>query len=262
MRNIGLVLAYDGTEYAGFQVQPNGITVQAVLEAAIAAVTGEPGAKLAAVAGRTDAGVHARGQVVNFRTAARIPADRIPLALNTRLPPSVRCLAAWEAPPEFHARFAARRKTYSYTIDNAPVPDPLRRLRAYHCPHPLDVAAMAAAAQLLVGRHDFAAFRASGGAAKTSVRSVSACTVTATPRAWALPGGVPLAPATHRDVVLRISADGFLYNMVRIIAGTLLEVGLGKRTAADVQRALDEPRRSNAGKTLPPVGLCLEHVEY
>lgn len=246
LRNIGLVLAYDGTDFAGFQVQPNGTAVQAVLEAAIAAVTGEPGAKIAAASGRTDAGVHARGQVVNFRTAARIPTDRVALALNTHLPPTVRCLRAWDPPEDFHARFHARSKTYTYTIDNGVIYDPLRRLYAYHYPHPLDAGAMAIAAALLVGRHDFAAFRASGGSAKTSTRTVTACTVTAQPP----------------QLILRISADGFLYNMVRIIAGTLLEVGAGKRSLQDVRRALQEPRRSNAGKTLPPVGLCLEHVEY
>lgn len=263
MRNIGLVLQYDGTRYSGFQLQRNGVSVQAVLEEAIRAVTGNPEAKISAAAGRTDAGVHARGQVVNFHTDSAVPAERFHLALNIKLPPDVRAIRAWDAPPEFHARFSAIAKTYTYTIDNGPVPSALRRPHAYHWAPALNIDAMQEAACELVGEHDFAAFRASGGAAKTSVRHMLACSVSAVLEPSGLPllSGAPLA-GDHRFVALRLTANGFLYNMVRIIAGTLLEVGAGKRTVADVAMALVKPVRANAGVTLPPGGLCLEQVDY
>lgn len=246
VRSIKLILAYDGTAYAGFQRQPNGVTVQQRLEEALRAVTGEPDLRIASAAGRTDAGVHARGQVVHVRTGATIPVDRWPAALNSRLPEDIAVVGAEAVPPDFHARYWAREKRYRYTFHVSPYPAPLIRHFAYHWHRPLDLAAMRRAADLLVGRHDFAAFRASGGSAKTSVRTVTRLSLT--------PQGTLL--------FLDVAADGFLYNMVRIIAGTLLEVGAGRRTIAHVAQALKTGDRRLAGRTLPPHGLCLEEVVY
>lgn len=246
MQTIKLTLQYDGTGYAGFQRQPNGVTVQEKLEEALRTLTGDPGLKIGAAAGRTDAGVHARGQVVHFRTASRIPLDRWPLALNQQLPADIRAFAAEAVPEEFHARYWAVQKRYRYCIENAVVQSPLSRLYAFHWTRALDLAAMRQAGLLLVGRHDFAAFRSTGGSAQTSVRTVTALAVT------------DAAPFVFVDV----EADGFLYNMVRIIAGTLLEVGSGRRSLADVAQALATGDRTFAGKTLPPHGLSLERVTY
>lgn len=244
MRNLKLTLEYDGTDYSGFQRQPNGITIQEVLEDAVREVTGETVHILGA--GRTDAGVHARGQVVNFASASRIPAERLPYALNTRLPQDIVVISAEEAAPDFHARFSARSKVYRYTIENRPFPSPFSARYAYHWAGPLDLEAIGAGAAHLVGRHDFAAFRATGGAAKTSVRTIHRMEVT-----------------REGDLIHLIAeADGFLYNMVRIIAGTLLEVGHRKVTPGDVTRIRASLDRTQAGKTLPGRGLCLMEVKY
>lgn len=246
MGTIKLTLQYDGTGYAGFQRQPNGVTIQERLEEALRAVAGEPDLRIGAAAGRTDAGVHARGQVVHFQTDSRIPPDRWPYALNQHLPPDIVAVGAEVVPDGFHARYWARSKRYRYTVECAPFPSPLSRLYAYHWNRPLDVRRMREAAQLLAGRHDFAAFRSAGGAAKTSVRTISLLRVS------------EAAPFLLMDV----AADGFLYNMVRIIAGTLIEVGAGRRSLEEVRRALETGDRRFAGRTLPPHGLCLEAVEY
>ncbi|MFO7171971.1 MAG: tRNA pseudouridine(38-40) synthase TruA [Bacillota bacterium] len=250
MRNIKLLLQYDGTDYVGWAPQPNGVSIAQRLLEAIRATTGETPRLYAA--GRTDAGVHARGQVVNFHTESRIPVDRFPYALNSRLPPDIQVVGAWEVPPEFHAQFHARRKLYSYTIDNSPFPSPLLRRYAAWEPQPLDVEAMRAAARILEGRHDFAAFRSTGGSARTTVRTLFRLEVLEPP-----PG-----PAVGRLLRIEAEGDGFLYNMVRILAGTLMEVGLGKRTLDQVREALATGRRELAGKTAPARGLCLERVWY
>jgi tRNA pseudouridine38-40 synthase len=243
---VKLTLQYDGTRYAGFQRQPNGVTVQEKLEEALRAVTGDPVLKIGAASGRTDAGVHARGQVVHFRTDSRIPLDRWPFALNQQLPDDIVAFGAERVPDDFHARYWAVEKRYRYTIEHAVFQSPMTRLYAFHWPKGLDCAAMSQAARLIEGRHDFAAFRSTGGAAQTSVRTVT---------------GLQVTPAGSL-VYIDVSADGFLYNMVRIIAGTLLEVGAGRRTLDDVARALTTDERKWAGKTLPAHGLCLEHVTY
>lgn len=250
-RNIKLVLHYDGTDLHGFQRQKGQISVQEALEAAIRQVTGEP--PVLAAAGRTDAGVHALGQVVSFRTSSTLPVDRIPWALNAHLPEALVVQDAVEAPLDFHARFSAHAKTYRYSIQNARFPAPLVSRYAYLWREPLDVESMDRAAAHLVGRHDFAAFRATGSSAKTTVRTIRACRVEALPLE-----GTP----EGRLVSIWVEADGFLYNMVRIIAGTLLEVGAGRRSPEDVARALVSGRREDAGKTLPPHGLCLVRVDY
>lgn len=246
MRTIKLTLQYDGTAYAGFQRQPNGVTVQAKLEDALRRLGDDPARKLGAAAGRTDAGVHARGQVVHFRSDDTIPLDRWPHALNQHLPEDIVAFAAEQVPDDFHARYWALSKHYRYTIDTGPFPTPLARRYAYHWGRPLDQALMHQAASLLIGTCDFAAFRSTGGSAKTSVRTVSRLALT-----WDTP-----------FLFIDIEADGFLYNMVRIIAGTLLEVGAGRLTPADVAAALRTGDRLKAGRTLPPQGLCLEAVRY
>lgn len=246
MRCIKLTIAYDGTAYAGFQRQPNGVAVQQRLEEALRAVTGDPEMRIGAAAGRTDAGVHARGQVVHLHTQSAIPIERWPYALNSRLPDDIVVTGAEVVPEGFHARYWALEKRYRYTFDLSPFPSPMNRLYAYHWYRPLDLAAMRQAAGLLVGQHDFAAFRSTGGAAKTSTRSITQLQLT------------EAAPLLYMDV----AADGFLYNMVRIIAGTLLEVGAGRRSLTDVAGALRTGDRRLAGRTLPPHGLCLEAVAY
>ena len=250
-RNVRLLVQYDGTDLHGFQRQKGDLSVQEALERAIRQVTGEE--PLLAAAGRTDAGVHALGQVVTFRTAARLPLERLPWALNAHLPPAIVVQSAAEVPPDFHARFSAHAKTYRYAIQNSRFPVPLLGRYAYLWREPLDVAAMREAARHLVGRHDFAGFRATGSSARTSVRSVLDCRVEAEP----LEG-----TADGRLVTIWITADGFLYNMVRIVAGTLLEVGTGRRPPDDLPAILASRRRDEAGKTLPPHGLCLVQVDY
>ena len=250
-RNIKLVIQYDGTGLHGFQRQKGDLSIQEALERAIREVTGKPA--VLAAAGRTDAGVHALGQVVSFRSASALPLDRFPWALNAHLPPGIVVQEAREVPPDFHARFSARSKAYRYTIQNAHFPVPLMSRCAYLWREPLDVAAMDQAARRLEGRHDFAAFRATGSSAKTSVRTVLRCRVEAEP----LTG-----TANGRLVQVWVEADGFLYNMVRIIAGTLLEVGAGRRDPEDVVKALTSGDRALAGRTLPPQGLCLMAVHY
>lgn len=247
MRNIKLILAYDGTNYSGFQKQSgSGLhTVQERLEEALAALAHT--AISVVGAGRTDAGVHARGQVVSFRTGTwTIPTGRIVPALNSVLPPDIAALAAREVPPEFHARYSARAKTYTYTIHNGPVRSPFHRLYAHHLPHPLDERRMTEAARFLVGEHDFSSFQAAGRTVQSAVRTVFACDV-----------------ARDGDLVrLTVRGSGFLYKMVRAIAGTLIEVGCGRRRPEEVAEILAARDRSLAGPTAPPQGLCLESVEY
>lgn len=244
-RNIALRVEYDGTRYAGFQRQRRSQrSIQAELEDAIEAMSGA--ACRVAAAGRTDAGVHARGQVVAFRTRLRLAVDRIPYALNARLPDDIVVQEAWEVGPEFHPRRDARSKVYRYTIHNGPFVSPFWRLYAYRWPHPLDLGRMRQGAQALVGKHDFRAFRASGSSVRTTVRTLLRCEVEAEP------------PLIH----VTAEGDGFLYNMVRIIAGTLLEVGAGRRDLAAIHRALQSGRREDAGRTLPAHGLCLMEVRF
>lgn len=247
VRNIKLILAYDGTNYNGFQKQSGtGLpTVQDRLEEALAVLAHMPVPVVGA--GRTDAGVHARGQVVSFHTGDwTIPTDRIVPALNSVLPPDIAALAAEEAPPDFHARYSARAKTYTYTIYNNPVRSPFHRLYAYHLPYLLDERRMAEAARFLVGEHDFSSFQAAGRPVQSAVRTLFTCDVV-------------------RDghlVRLTVRGSGFLYKMVRAIAGTLIEVGCGRRRPEEVAEILAARDRSLAGPTAPPHGLCLESVEY
>lgn len=247
MRNVKLVLAYDGTNYHGFQKQRGTglLTIQEVLEKCLRRLAGRE-IKVTGAA-RTDAGVHAQGQVVNFDAGGwNIPVARIPLALNGILPEDVVVIHAEEAPPGFHARFSARAKTYRYTIYNARIPSPFWRLYSHFEPRPLNLEAMAAAAEYLRGKHDFASFQAAGASTKTTVRTLFEAAV-----------------ARSEEVVfLTFRGDGFLYNMVRIMTGTLLEIGLGKFPPEEIKAILDAGERARAGPTVPARGLCLVNVEY
>jgi len=245
-RNVKLVVQYDGTAYAGFQRQKGFPTVQEELEKALAACCGEPVRVIGA--GRTDAGVHARGQVVNFFTRGTIPTERIPWALAALLPEDIVVIQAEEVPPCFHARFSARGKVYSYSFWVAPFPSPFWRRYALHVRAPLDREAMERAAATLLGRHDFRAFRGEGSTVRSTVRTLRRLAVQ----------DVPDTPLLR----LVAEADGFLYHMMRTLAGTLLEVGRGRIPPEQVGEALRAGDRTLAGPTLPPHGLCLEQVLY
>jgi len=243
-RRIALKLSYDGTRYAGWQRQHNALSVQQVVEGALYRLLGE--AVAVTGASRTDAGVHARGQMVHFDTAASVPPDRYAYALNPFLPPDVRVMASAAVPGDFHARFMARGKTYRYHIDNAPHADALTANRAWHVFHPLDMAAIQGAADALMGTHDFTAFAAAGGTHKTARRTV-------TQARW-----------SRQDNLLtfEIAGNAFLYNMVRIIVGTLVYVGMGKIPPETIAHMLATHRRTDGGPTAPPQGLVLWAVRY
>ncbi len=245
-RNIVLKVAYDGTAYHGFQRQtPPVIAVQNVLEEKLQVVFGDS-IELAA-SGRTDAGVHARGQVVNFFTNGRIPVDRIVRAVNSLLPSDIVVLAAAEADFDFSARHSAKSKTYLYRIQQGEVSDPFSARYAWYVRRPLDREAMAEALRMILGTHDFSAFRASGGAPMSPVRTMYEAV---------------LAEEPHGILVCRIHGSGFLYHMVRNIIGTLVRVGLGDLAPADFQRIMESRDRTQAAATAPACGLFLEQVEY
>ena len=248
MRTIKLILAYDGTAYAGWQVQSGQRTVQETLEAVLAKVTGQTVRVLAS--GRTDAGVHAWGQVVAFRTESRLAPEVLRRALNAELPRDIAVLEAAEVPEGFHATLDARRKRYRYVIDNGPVRDVFRRRYAWHYPAPLDAAAMDRAARCLAGTHDFSSFQSSGSERKTSVRTVFDARVR---RGEGAESGL---------ILIEIEADGFLYKMVRAIVGSLVRIGRGARPESWLAEVLAAGDRRAAGPTAPPHGLFLVDVEY
>lgn len=243
-RRILLTVEYDGTAYAGWQRQTNGLAVQQVLEEALSRACG---ARIVITgASRTDAGVHARGQAAHFDTDCAIPPEKYPFVLNTMLPRDIRVQTGREVPQGFHARFMTCGKEYTYRIDNSRHGSALRRLTHAHVPVPLDETRMARAAAQLLGRHDFAAFQASGGTAKTTVRTIDRAEVTRL-------GDV---------ITLSVHGDAFLYNMVRIIAGTLIEIGQGRRREDAFAVAVRSLNRLDLGPTAPPHGLELTRVEY
>jgi len=243
-----LTVSYDGTNYAGWQRQENAAAVQQRVEEALGLLLG--GKITVRAASRTDAGVHALGQRASFFVPLlKIPVEKLPQVLNSFLPSDISVTAALVVPDEFNPRFDARFKTYSYKIYNAPCPNPLVGRYSAFIPQCLDIEAMQQAAQKFVGRFDFAAFCATGGSAKTTVREIFACDIQAEKN----PGGM---------VVFTITGGGFLYNMVRIIAGTVLYAGLGKLSPEDIPGIIASKDRKNAGKTMPPHGLTLETVGY
>lgn len=245
MNNICCTVEYDGTEFYGFQRQPDRPTVQGALEGALQQLTGKP--TVIHGAGRTDAGVHARGQVFNFETSHNIPVERWPLALNSRLPRSVVVRRAATVPSTFHARKSPSVKLYSYKIYNAAFPSVFTDRYAYHVRRPLDVAGMRRAATYLVGRHDFAAFRATGSSpVRSTVRHMRRLEVL----------------HDNEHIEIQAEADGFLYHMMRNIVGSLLLVGQGRRGPGWLHDVLQSRDRNEAGPTAPARGLCLVKVTY
>lgn len=244
MRNIKLTIEYDGTNYHGWQSQINALTVQDVVTKAVSELVGEKCSIIGA--SRTDFGVHAYGQTANFVTESNIPADKFAYALNCSLPDDISIRKSEEVPMDFHSRFSAKGKKYRYLIFNQPHPSALLRHRAYHVYRPMDLGAMERAAQYFLGKHDFSAFRATGSDVKTSERTIT---------------GVALKK-TDDVIEFEISGDGFLYNMVRIIAGTLVDVAVGKKAAEDIPVILESLDRTKAGKTAPAHGLYLVEVYY
>jgi tRNA pseudouridine38-40 synthase len=261
-KNIRLRVAYDGTRYAGWQVQPQQQTIQGSLEAALLKLTGEPLRVLSA--GRTDAGVHALGQVANFQTAFPIPPPKWRPALQALLPEDIVILESDEVPLEFHATFSAKSKRYRYVILNQLVDDPFLHRYSWRIAQELDAEAMQQAAQCLVGTHDFRSFESDWPNKATSVRTVTELSIRrAAP--WDVFAPKPLeAPASDEAplICLEIEADGFLYNMVRAITGTLVNVGRGTWTGEDARRVLEAQDRAVAGGTAPARGLFMVCVTY
>jgi len=245
MRRIHLTIEYDGGAYAGWQRQSNALAVQEVVERAVKKLTGEE--LCVSGASRTDAGVHALGQSAHFDTASRIPDDKFSYALNTILPPDVRISHSHEVSPEFHSRFSAKGKRYRYYFYDAPHAGALNRGTHAHIIYPLDVGKMQAEAQALIGTHDFAAFAASGSVVKDTVRTIYRADIVRT---------------EGHEIRLIVEGNGFLYNMVRIIAGTLVGVGTGKIEPGAFARAIGTGNRLDLGVTAPAHGLTLMEVFY
>ncbi|HVM62609.1 MAG TPA: tRNA pseudouridine(38-40) synthase TruA [Verrucomicrobiae bacterium] len=244
-RHFKLTIAYDGTNYAGWQLQPNGRTIQEAVEGALAKIAG---AKVRVHgSGRTDAGVHARGQVANVSFGTQLAPGTLRRALNANLPEDIRVQHVQEADARFHARFSAKGKEYRYQIDCGAAADPFLRAYAWHHPRPLDVAAMRQAARLLKGRHDFAALSANPMRdVETTVRTISKLSVTKR-------GGL---------VTITVVANGFLYKMVRSIVGALVKVGEGRMTVEQLQNVVKAKKRTALVETAPAHGLFLWRVDY
>jgi tRNA pseudouridine38-40 synthase len=239
-----VTLAYDGTQYLGWQIQPSGPTIQGELEQCLTQMAGH---RVRVVgAGRTDAGVHAHGQVAHFKLDNPIPPDGLLRGLNSLLPEDIRVRESSVAPDDFHARYSARAKTYRYFIDLSPVALPMRSRFAHHYPHPIDRGAMDAAAKCFLGRHDFVAFAASSTEVETTVRECFESRFF----------------EQEPELVYEINATGFLHHMVRNIVGTLLEVGRGKITPDSIDALFDSKDRRLSGPTAPARGLHLMEVEY
>ncbi len=243
-KRVRLTVAYDGTAYHGWQVQNNGITIESELNRCLTQLLQEPIQVIGA--SRTDAGVHALGNIAVFDTTARIPAEKISYALNQRLPEDIRIQDSCEVPPDWHPRHVASRKTYEYRIYRGTFAMPVRRLYTYFTYHALDVAAMDRAARHLEGEHDFKSFCQAGVQVESTVRHIYSIEL----------------EEQGAELVLRICGSGFLYNMVRIIAGTLMEVGLGRRRPEDMESVLAACDRRAAGPTAPAQGLTLIKYEF
>lgn len=246
MSNTLLHITYDGTNYSGFQVQENAPTIQEAIEKALAVIYKER-VRITG-AGRTDAGVHARGQTANFKAPFHIAEKKLPEALNTLLPPGIVITGAERVGIDFHARYDARKKLYSYTIDRAFYPQVLRRLYCWHMPDRLDLELMKKAAALFEGTHDFKAFQVTGSGVTDTVRTLYR---------------VELEERTgERLLIIFFEGSGFLYRMVRLITGSLIRAGLGRLSPGDIDRALQGEDYSGAGPTSPACGLCLEKIYY
>lgn len=244
MKRVRLIISYDGTNYCGWQIQKNGITVEEIINRELSSLLKEDIAVIGA--SRTDSGVHAVANVAVFDTDTKIPAEKISFALNQRLPDDIRIQKSEEVPQDFHPRYCNSTKTYEYKILNRRFPDPLNRLYTHFVYLPLDVDKMKKAAEYIVGEHDFASFCSAGSQVKTTVRTVYTLDV-----------------SKENDIIsIKISGNGFLYNMVRIIVGTLLKVGLSVYPPEHVKEILDSKDRYMAGPKAPARGLTLIGIEY
>lgn len=241
---VKMVVAYDGTNYSGWQLQKNAVTIEQKLNEALSDLLGE--AIVVTGASRTDAGVHSLGNVCVFDTTTRIPAEKICYAVNSRLPDDIVVQESCEVASDFHPRAGKSSKTYEYRVLNRTMPDPTRRRDTYFYHYALDVDAMAKAATYLEGEHDFKSFCSVHAQVETTVRTIYSCTVT-----------------RDEDVIrICVTGNGFLYNMVRIIAGTLIEVGAGKRQPEDIVKMLEATDRCAAGPTAPAHGLTMLKISY
>ena len=244
MRNIKLTIEYDGKDFNGWQKQPNRLNIQGEIEKAIQAITGEEVELIGS--GRTDAGVHAFAQVANFKINSNFPIEKMATAINSQLKQSIRIQKAEEVSEAFHSRYHCHKKTYMYIIDNSEQGTAIYRNLSYHISQPLNIEKMQKAAIYIVGEHDFSCFKSSGTSSKSSVRTIYEAKVL----------------KEQERVIIKITGNGFLYNMVRIIAGTLVDVGLEKIQPEELENIINSKNRQKAGKTLPPQGLFLASVEY
>lgn len=244
MRNIKIIIEYDGKEYGGWQSQPGKLNIQGEIERALKDITGEDINIIAS--GRTDSGVHSLGQVANFKTNSNILIEKVPLAINSSVKRSIRVIDAEEVDERFHARYNCREKTYRYTINNSKYGSAVYRNMEFHIPQKLNVDAMKKAIKCFEGEHDFAGFKSSSSGTKTSVRTIY--------KADIIEDG--------NRIHIELTGNGFLYNMVRIIAGTLVDVGIGKIKSDEIPDIIDSKDRARGGKTLPAYGLCLMEVKY
>ena len=244
MKNIKLTIEYDGKEYNGWQKQPNKLNIQGEIERALQNITGEQVELIGT--GRTDAGVHAFGQVANFKIDSDFPIEKMAIAINSQLKKSIRIKKTEEVSQEFHSRYNCHSKTYQYVIDNSEQGSAIYRGLSYHVPQELDVEKMQKAVTYFVGEHDFSSFKSSGTSSKSSVRIIYDANV----------------EKDGEKVKISLTGNGFLYNMVRIISGTLVEVGLNNIEPEDIPKIIEAKNRQMAGKTLPPQGLFLMKVEY
>ncbi len=244
MRNIKLIIEYDGKGFNGWQKQPNKLNIQGEIEKAIEEITGEKNDLIAS--GRTDAGVSSLGQTANFKTNSNIEASKLAYAINAKLKKSIRIKSAEEVDEKFHSRYSVKSKKYRYTINNSTHGSAIYRDLEYHFPLELDVEKMKKAAKYFEGEHDFKAFKASGTSSKSSVRTIYKAEVL----------------KNDDRIYIELTGSGFLYNMVRIISGTLLDVGIGKIKPEEISDIIDSKERIRAGKTLPARGLCLVEVNY
>ena len=244
MRNIKLIIEYDGKGFNGWQKQPDRLNIQGEIEKAIEEITGEKVDLTAS--GRTDAGVHSLGQTANFKTDSKNQTEKFAKAINSRLKKSIVIKSAEEVDEKFHSRYSVKSKTYRYIINNSENGTAIYRGLEYHVPMKLDYEKMNEAIKYFIGEHDFKAFKASGTSSKSSVRKI-------------LDGSVR---KEGERVIIEVTGTGFLYNMVRIISGTLLDVGLGKIKPEDIPSIIESKDRTKAGKTLPAHGLYLLQVNY
>ncbi len=245
MRNIKITIEYDGTRYSGWQIQKNTEqTIQQILQDSLREINKDP-VKVTG-AGRTDAGVHALGQVANFNINVPIPVDRIPRALNRLLPSDIVCKEAEEVAKDFHARYDARGKQYQYRILNRALPSAFLNKYSYHFILPLDISLMREAAGYLEGTNDFSAFQASGSPIEDCVRTIDYIEIL----------------EQDQEILIKVRGDGFLYKMVRIIAGTLIQTGSKKIPVKDIQYIIESRERQRAGITAPAHGLTLVEVYY